>query len=92
MAYDDSESSAQLPKWKCYKEVYADKIIDIKENIFGLGKEWYLSCTAFINADKVKELTKRGEPAVGDYYVQYEDGYASWSPAKAFEGGYTLIK
>jgi len=27
----------------------------------------------------------------GDYYVVYEDGYKSISPAKAFEEGYTLI-
>lgn len=33
-------------------------------------------------------LTKH-RPKVGGYYVQYEDGYESWSPAEAFEGGYT---
>ncbi len=32
----------------------------------------------------------RGNPQVGDYLVRYEDGYLSWSPAKAFEEGYTL--
>lgn len=25
------------------------------------------------------------------YYVVYDDGYKSWSPAKAFEEGYTKI-
>lgn len=25
------------------------------------------------------------------YYVVYEDGYKSWSPAEAFEAGYTLV-
>lgn len=29
---------------------------------------------------------------VGGYYVVYEDGYESWSPAEAFEKGYTLIQ
>jgi hypothetical protein len=28
---------------------------------------------------------------VGDYLVEYENGYLSRSPAKAFEEGYTLI-
>jgi len=28
------------------------------------------------------------EKSVGGYYVMYEDGYASWSPAEAFESGY----
>jgi hypothetical protein len=31
------------------------------------------------------------DPEVGGYYVVYEDGYASYSPAKAFEDGYTPI-
>ena len=30
-------------------------------------------------------------PQVGGYYVRYEDGYESWSPAEAFEEGYTKI-
>lgn len=30
------------------------------------------------------------EPKAGGYYVVYEGGYASWSPAEAFENGYTL--
>jgi hypothetical protein len=28
-------------------------------------------------------------PQVGGYYVVYADGYKSWSPAEAFEEGYT---
>ena len=28
---------------------------------------------------------------VGGYYMRYDDGFESWSPADAFEGGYTLI-
>ena len=30
-------------------------------------------------------------PKGGGYYVRYADGYESWSPADAFEGGYTLV-
>lgn len=29
-------------------------------------------------------------PKAGDYFVQYEDGYTSVSPANAFESGYSL--
>lgn len=28
---------------------------------------------------------------LGGYLVKYEDGYTSWSPAVAFEGGYKLV-
>lgn len=31
------------------------------------------------------------KPEVGGYYVVYEGGYKSFSPAKAFEEGYTRI-
>jgi len=31
------------------------------------------------------------DPAMGGYYVRYPDGYESWSPSEAFEGGYTAV-
>lgn len=34
---------------------------------------------------------RKHQPQVGGYYVVYEDGYKSFSPAAAFEGGYTRI-
>lgn len=34
---------------------------------------------------------RKHNPKVGGYWVQYEDGYESFSPAEAFESGYTLI-
>jgi hypothetical protein len=35
-------------------------------------------------------MTKHA-PEVGGYYVVYADGYKSYSPAKAFEDGYTQV-
>jgi len=34
---------------------------------------------------------KKHNPQVGGYYVVYADGYKSWSPAQAFEEGYTRV-
>ena len=34
---------------------------------------------------------EKHRPEPGGYYVVYDDGYKSYSPAKAFEDGYTLI-
>lgn len=34
---------------------------------------------------------EKHQPCVGGYYVVYEDGYLSFSPAEAFESGYTRI-
>ena len=33
----------------------------------------------------------RHQPEVGGYFVRYEDGYESFSPAAAFESGYTRL-
>jgi hypothetical protein len=38
------------------------------------------------------EYVMRHKPQVGGYYVVYPDGYKSWSPAEAFESGYTRIQ
>jgi hypothetical protein len=37
------------------------------------------------------EYLLKHKPEVGGYYVQYDDGYKSFSPAKAFEEGYTRL-
>jgi hypothetical protein len=34
---------------------------------------------------------RKHDPQVGGYYVQYDDGYESWSPAEAFEAGYVRM-
>lgn len=37
------------------------------------------------------EYVHKHDPKVGGYYVVYEDGYKSWSPAQAFAEGYTRL-
>ena len=37
------------------------------------------------------EFIQKHKPVVGGYFVMYEDGYQSFSPAKAFEEGYTRL-
>lgn len=37
------------------------------------------------------EYVAKHKPEVGGYYVVYEDGYKSFSPASAFESGYTRL-
>jgi len=81
--------SVQLPRWKSHKEVWADKIV--KAEPLALTTR----CGGLINLDDT-DIGKRIEaaerkPEVGDYVVIYDDGYASWSPAKAFEEGYTRL-
>jgi hypothetical protein len=37
------------------------------------------------------EYASKHNPDAGGYYVRYADGYESFSPAQAFEEGYTRI-
>ena len=90
-------TAVQLPRWQCHKQVYGDRIKDIRplplevqlDDAEDSGLRWYLDCGAVITVSK--SLIARSGPKVGDYFVQYEDGYQSWSPATAFKDGYTRI-
>ena len=82
----------EMPKYKCHKEVWALKIAEITPK-FGDGSAEILpeeDGYALFRVDG--EYVKKHNPQVGGYYVVYEDGYKSFSPAKAFEDGYTLIE
>lgn len=82
----------QMPLYDCHKQVRAMKIVAIStQNDFG-------QCDLLLEApDGTKATTLIGseflnkhDPHVGGYYVAYQDGYTSFSPAEAFEAGYSL--
>lgn len=83
-------ASAEMPRYKCHKQVWALKIENILVDDGG---------ACFITpADKGygmftvdQEYMAKHKPQVGGYYVVYDDGYKSFSPAKAFEEGYTRV-
>lgn len=84
----------ELPKYKSHKTIHALKIAKLEKSpkpddgsiltpsdkrydSFFVGAEW---CGRFKGLDD--DL---------GYYVVYKDGYASWSPTKEFEEGYTKL-
>ena len=90
--------SIEMPKYKSHKEVHALKIKDIVFDTDEASKEGretdgsaMLSFEEKPYADlKVySDYINKHKPQKGGYYVVYEGGYTSWSPADAFEGGYT---
>ena len=97
--------SRQLPRYKCHKEVWALKIesIEIKRPTIEeldsiLNGEEERDAAIITPVDKncapfgvSSEYLRKHNPQPGGYYVVYEDGYRSYSPAKAFDDGYTLI-
>lgn len=83
-------TSAQMPKYKCHKEVWALKIEDVK--VASDGTAVIKPANAgFDDFDVEASYVNKHRPQPGGYYVQYEDGYESYSPADAFESGYSLV-
>lgn len=88
------QSTVVMPQWQCHKKVRASKItkITVTSNRNTLvdavaarldDGQWVVLDPAFC---------AKHAPQAGGYLVQYEDGYLSFSPAKAFEEGYTKIE
>lgn len=86
------QSAVEMPKYKCHKEVWALKIKEIEKH--KIDAENYIITpeeVGFAPFVVDSEYVLKHKPKVGGYYVIYKDGYKSFSPAEAFEDGYTLI-
>jgi len=80
----------EMPRYKCHKEVWALKIAEMaigenEESSLLEVEEGYGPIE--VSADYMA----KHQPRIGGYYVVYKDGYKSFSPAEAFEEGYTRI-
>ncbi len=87
----------EMPKYRCHKEVWALKIKEIRPSrpeVVHPGGSYELTPedSRFSDIKVPTAFVHKHSPEVGGYYVVYADGYASYSPAKAFEEGYTLIE
>lgn len=98
-AVESSAAQREMPRYKCHKEVWALKIAAIEsapanaERVHA-GGDWLLFPQeegygpVLVGHD---DYFVKHKPQVGGYYVVYEDGYKSYSPAAPFESGYTRI-
>ncbi len=89
---NDSGAVAEMPKYQCHKQVHALKIDSLKpqtpdDGTLLLTPEDAGFAPFILSADFVSKHA----PQTGGYYVVYDDGYKSFSPAKVFEDGYTLV-
>lgn len=87
------QCTAEMPRYQSHKKVWALKIekVHIDEDCQGVGLVFENKNFA-IRAFTSDQLKNKPIPEPGMYMVQYQDGYISFSPAKEFESGYTLIK
>lgn len=94
-------ASAEMPRYQSHKKVWALKIKDIvrltAESFTERGGAHFDGAMIYpddagygpVNVDEA--YMAKHKPEVGGYYVVYDDGYKSFSPAKAFEEGYTRV-
>ena len=89
--------SAEMPRYRSHKTVWALKIAHIESRRLKPDQED--DGAHLITPEEPgyasfwvdREYVRKHNPRIGGYYVVYEDGYKSWSPAQAFEEGYTRI-
>src|ERR1700756_2398265 len=83
---------AEMPRYQSHKQVWALKISKVHKDEDGQGLALVFDDRTFaMRAFTADQLKGRPTPEPGWYMVQYEDGYTSFSPAKAFEEGYTPV-
>ena len=84
------DAMAEMPKYKCHKEVWALQIAAV---VVGEDVKDGSAMLTFVNTHKAPlkvdpEYVRKHNPQAGGYYVVYEGGYKSWSPKDVFRKGY----
>lgn len=83
-----------MKRYRSHKVVEAAKIVQVVfrstnyEILLAPGEETVRVSDDWISRHLPADETEPGF-FVGGYFVRYADGYESWSPAEAFEEGYT---
>ncbi|TAL13934.1 hypothetical protein EPN95_04575 [Patescibacteria group bacterium] len=103
---NQGQAQREMPRYKCHKEVRALKIKAIEFNYDKAQAEQRATGGAtpengsatitpadarFASFKVGADYVHKHRPEVGGYYVVYADGYQSFSPAKAFEDGYSPV-
>lgn len=88
--------SVELPRYQCHKRVYALKIAGLHvdhPSCVEKGDALLTPVNSAVYAPFIvgRAYMEKHKPEAGGYYVLYDDGYRSFSPAQAFESGYTRI-
>ena len=91
------EGKREMPKYICHKQVWALKIADIRvdgpskpnQESDGNAATIFPSEEGFGSFRVDSAYLEKHKPEAGGYYVVYKGGYKSFSPADAFEDGYS---
>lgn len=84
-----NEAVHQFPQYKCHKVVRAGVICSWHSH--GLVSVEARGIDTTIEVEVGADWIQKHKPQSGGYLVAYEDGYLSYSPAEAFEAGYSVF-
>lgn len=96
----ENDVQAEMPRYKCHKEVHALKIKVLQlDSDLAQNENRETDGGAIITPEEIgyapfkvdHAYVRKHDPKPGGYYVVYADGYASFSPAEAFESGYIKL-
>lgn len=71
----------------CERCKYEDEFGPVRPKVILVPKD-----SSFVPIPVDGKFIEKHSPTAGGYYVVYEDGYKSFSPAEAFESGYSKIE
>lgn len=76
-----------LAKWQSHKVVRAGRIVSVSDDRVDV-EGWDGAILVMI---PLSNMFARYRPVPGDYWVEYDNNYASISPRAAFEAGYRRL-
>ena len=82
----------EMPEYVCHKKVHALRITGLEPSELDHKTRLLFESIGYKYTTVDEDFVNKHNPQIGDYYVVYKDGYASISPAEAFESGYTLVE
>lgn len=96
---DENKATVELPRWRCHKVVWAAKLREITIHdqagsnppVPFAGGFMFLDLPGAAPVAFDAAFWEKHHPVAGGYLVIYPDGYRSFSPAKAFEEGYSVL-
>lgn len=80
-----------MPRYQSHKKVWALKISAVDHENENGPATLSFEDTRYGTREVSPEYFEKHRPQAGGYFVEYDGGYESFSPADAFESGYTLL-
>jgi hypothetical protein len=91
-------AAREIPRYKSHKVVGALKIKSVEQSPADYvadapGGSYHITPedAGFLPFAVGADWVEKHRPQAGGYFVSYQDGYTSFSPAAAFEEGYTAV-